>query len=47
MVVETPNPMDMVFNEVGDLVVKVTYADPTRRSRTPSLSCGALGLMLS
>ena len=25
MVVETPNPMDMVFNEVGDLVVKVTY----------------------
>ena len=27
MVVETPNPMDMVFNEVGDLVVKVTYAD--------------------
>ena len=27
MVPETPNPMDMVFNEVGDLVVKVTYAD--------------------
>jgi len=27
MVVETANPMDMVFNEVGDLVVKVTYAE--------------------
>jgi len=27
MIAETPNPMDMVFSEVGDLVVKVTYAE--------------------
>ena len=49
MVVETPNPMDMVFNEVGDLVVKVTYADSglAAAERPVFFLCVAHRLMLS
>ena len=34
MVVETANPMD-IFNEVGDLVVKVTHAESTAAAERP------------